>query len=328
MPSLFRFITALAPLFLFAFLPAPAPAAGMVSLTFDDGLASVWREAYPVLKSRGLTATVAVISRKLTSDDPDYMTPAEVHALAGAGWEVASHGLTHRHPTDLPPRLADEVLTGLAPAEARSPVLQVHYPWPALSLLLENGRELKAEATYQDMERTPGSYFFDATIQELSVHPAGDAHRPFELRAGSYEREIRQSKEELSALGFTVSAYVRPYNHWTPESMDVSRTYYQTVATGGERPNLPGGFTPLDVARYNVLSTTQVADVVALIRREAKKNNAWVVLCLHGVEERLGWEPWPAARLAELADWLVKSGLPVVTLSQGAARLAAESGAR
>ena len=328
MPSLFRFITALAPLFLFAFLPAPAPAAGMVSLTFDDGLASVWREAYPVLKSRGLTATVAVISRKLTSDDPDYMTPAEVHTLAAAGWEVASHGLTHQHPVDVPQTLADEVLSGLVPAESGSPVLQVHYPWQEVTVVLADGAELKPEASYEDMEQTPGSYYFDQTISELSVHPAAGPTRPGELRAGSYERELSQSKDELAALGFATKAYIRPYNHWTRESMDLTRKYYDVVATGGERPNRPGDFTPLDVARYNVLSTTQVADVVTLIRREAKKNNAWVVLCLHGVEERLGWEPWPAARLAELADWLVKSGLPVVTLSQGAARLAAESGAR
>jgi peptidoglycan/xylan/chitin deacetylase (PgdA/CDA1 family) len=87
---------------------------GMVSLTFDDGFASVHEHAWPVLRSAALPASIFVVSRTLTShprpvdwvDDPppwrlETMTLEQVMELAEAGVLVGSHTVTHPNLPDL-----------------------------------------------------------------------------------------------------------------------------------------------------------------------------------------------------------------------------------
>jgi peptidoglycan/xylan/chitin deacetylase (PgdA/CDA1 family) len=113
-----------------------------VVLTFDDGYDGVRTAALPLLRERGFSATVFVISGKLGgTNDWDDETPAErllsesgVRELAGAGLEIGSHGATHRALTEL----ADEALD----AETRgsrerletvinAPVVSFCYPYGA-----------------------------------------------------------------------------------------------------------------------------------------------------------------------------------------------------
>jgi peptidoglycan/xylan/chitin deacetylase (PgdA/CDA1 family) len=62
---------------------------GVVSITFDDGLASPFRLAYPLLARHGFPATAYVIRQALGT--ALYMTRAQAHQLHGAGWEIAAH---------------------------------------------------------------------------------------------------------------------------------------------------------------------------------------------------------------------------------------------
>ena len=77
-----------------------------VALTFDDGFRSVAREAAPLLRDRGVRATVFCVSGRLggESDWPSRRPGAgtaqladadELAALAADGWEVGCHGATH-----------------------------------------------------------------------------------------------------------------------------------------------------------------------------------------------------------------------------------------
>jgi hypothetical protein len=38
---------------------------------------------------------------------------------------------------------------------------------------------------------------------------------------------------------------------------------------------------------------------------------------MHGIGSELGWEPWSAEKLAQLAEFLKKNNIPVVTIDQG-----------
>jgi peptidoglycan/xylan/chitin deacetylase (PgdA/CDA1 family) len=76
-----------------------------LALTFDDGFASVADTAVPDLIARGLTATVFCVAGHLGSSN-DWPTgrggyraalagPSTLRDLAGAGFEIGSHGYEH-----------------------------------------------------------------------------------------------------------------------------------------------------------------------------------------------------------------------------------------
>lgn len=77
-----------------------------VSITFDDGFASVAQTAAPLLLERGLSATVFCVGGWLgrTNDWPSQpraiprrplATAAELAEAAAAGLEIGAHGMTH-----------------------------------------------------------------------------------------------------------------------------------------------------------------------------------------------------------------------------------------
>ena len=90
-----------------------------VVITFDDGFRSVVDEAFPLLRERGLVATLFVptqlvddrrpaswegVTQWLGTPHERKMLPvshAELLELAGAGWEIGSHTCTHPHLTQL-----------------------------------------------------------------------------------------------------------------------------------------------------------------------------------------------------------------------------------
>ena len=75
---------------------------GLVGITFDDGYVNVLEAAVPELQRRGFTATVFIISGRLSGTNDWDEGPAwpllsggQVGELATAGMEIGSHGATH-----------------------------------------------------------------------------------------------------------------------------------------------------------------------------------------------------------------------------------------
>lgn len=96
-----------------------APAAhaadgGMVSVTFDDGWASQYNNALPILKNYGIPATMYIISGSVNAV-PSYMTQDQIQAFASRGDEIAAHTVTHPDLTTLTP---DQVDNELAQSQA------------------------------------------------------------------------------------------------------------------------------------------------------------------------------------------------------------------
>lgn len=78
------------------------------AITFDDGYASLYSKALPVLREFGATATVFLNTgwiadrERKTSDSAaghypqeQFLTWSEVEYLTDAGWEIGSHGVDH-----------------------------------------------------------------------------------------------------------------------------------------------------------------------------------------------------------------------------------------
>jgi peptidoglycan/xylan/chitin deacetylase (PgdA/CDA1 family) len=89
----------------FSFTPIPVGPGGgftrgLVSVTLDDGWTNQYTTAEPILSKYAVPATFYIISGELT-DQPDYMSGAQVSALHTAGNEIGSHTVTHPHMTTL-----------------------------------------------------------------------------------------------------------------------------------------------------------------------------------------------------------------------------------
>ncbi|WP_063868146.1 polysaccharide deacetylase family protein [Paenibacillus sp. Soil766] len=73
-------------------MPSPAHP---VLLTFDDAYANNAEVALPILQQHNFPATLYVSTGLINT--PGYLTWPQVKELSGAGWDIASHTVTHPH---------------------------------------------------------------------------------------------------------------------------------------------------------------------------------------------------------------------------------------
>jgi peptidoglycan/xylan/chitin deacetylase (PgdA/CDA1 family) len=92
-----------------------------VALTFDDGYASVGEVAWPLLRERGLPATLYAVSGFLDgtkafpwdgADAPPLLSAGALRDLAADGMAVGAHSVTHRWLPHLPPEEVRREVTG------------------------------------------------------------------------------------------------------------------------------------------------------------------------------------------------------------------------
>jgi peptidoglycan/xylan/chitin deacetylase (PgdA/CDA1 family) len=65
-----------------------------VILTFDDGYANQYTDAFPILKRHGMTGAFSIITGYAEAGG-EYMTWSQIETMAGAGMEMMSHTVTH-----------------------------------------------------------------------------------------------------------------------------------------------------------------------------------------------------------------------------------------
>lgn len=70
-----------------------------IGLTFDDGSETDWLVAAPLLRSRGFNATFFIVAGLIGT--PRFLSTNQLRELHGAGFEIGSHSMTHRHLSDL-----------------------------------------------------------------------------------------------------------------------------------------------------------------------------------------------------------------------------------
>lgn len=78
-----------------------APPAGLAAVTFDDGLRNNHDVALPILAAHGIPATVYVTVGFIGGHSPwiaaggEMMEESHLKELAGAGWELGAHTMSH-----------------------------------------------------------------------------------------------------------------------------------------------------------------------------------------------------------------------------------------
>ena len=101
--------------------PGSVPPKSVV-FTFDDGYRSVFTEAFPILRKYGFVGAAYLVTDYVGQEngwhDPaleprvPLLTWDDAAALTAAGWEIGSHGRTHRSFTRLTPSEQEAELAG------------------------------------------------------------------------------------------------------------------------------------------------------------------------------------------------------------------------
>ncbi len=119
----------------------------VVSITFDDAYCSVLEYALPALRRLGWPATVFAPTEYVASGRPmtwlgegyenrkRQLTWAELSVLAGEGWEIGSHGRTHRLLSSLDDAELEDELAGSRAeiADHLGSCTSIAYPWGEMS---------------------------------------------------------------------------------------------------------------------------------------------------------------------------------------------------
>jgi peptidoglycan/xylan/chitin deacetylase (PgdA/CDA1 family) len=305
-------------------VPLPKPETrlprGMVTFTFDDGIASNYEYALPILRSRGQAATAGIVATRVTSGNNDYMNVDQVRELEKAGWEIASHSLTHTRPIHIPKTYEQEIITGWHEDERTPGHYQAQYEYERIAGLYQDGKLLDEVESLANLEARKGVFWLDRAIAEIHVRPERTGSpENLAIRAGSYQRELEESKRILTGLGFAVDTYIAPHNYWTDDVEAMSRAYYSRACTGRDSDNRPASFDPFAIKRFMVHTKDTPQSFARIIRDHCLERGGWVVFCFHGTGANTGWEPYSAEGLDWLSAFIAQEKVPMVTVREGAA---------
>ncbi len=79
-----------------------------VVITFDDGDAGIYANAFPIMQEMGFVGVVYLTGNRLYSDG--FLTPEQLGEMTAAGWQVGSQGMTHQDLTTKHEDLRNELL--------------------------------------------------------------------------------------------------------------------------------------------------------------------------------------------------------------------------
>ena len=109
---------------------APIPEKSIV-ITFDDGYADNYANAFPILKELDIKATIFVISN-FTDKDGYYMTSQQIKEMSDYGIDIQSHTASHAHLNQLTyEEQLNELKTSKEKLESitEKPVISIAYPF-------------------------------------------------------------------------------------------------------------------------------------------------------------------------------------------------------
>lgn len=83
---------------------------GAVAITFDDGFLENYTKAHPLLKARGIPATMFACSDWVMNSDgtSGWCSPAQLLQLQNEGWEIGAHSKTHPNLSQLTDQGVDD----------------------------------------------------------------------------------------------------------------------------------------------------------------------------------------------------------------------------
>lgn len=202
-----------------------------VVFVYDDGPLADFEDVYPVHRRFGAPACVACVAdwigdapgpiSRLLGRGTTHLNADHVRRLDEAGWEVLSHGAAHR-PLD-----AAETTAPVAADDRLLPVdTDLHARVSGDGLVVEEG-EHETTVTVEH-----ASYRPDRTALVLR-DPVGESFpegATVRYAESVVERELRDSKQALEAIGVEVDNVALPYSRYGPTARAIVPEVYDAVA--------------------------------------------------------------------------------------------------
>lgn len=237
---------------------------GKLSITFDDGLESVYSIGLPELERVGVPATVFVISGLIGKkyQGRPVMTKQMLRSLGSKGWEIGSHTLTHPNLTELPDsQLTKELKDSKKNLEeiTSNNVVSLAYPFGAFDNRVKaiaarhytfarsvscypplrvNGLspdflELTAMSTYERAFALPLHLFSNHIAQRISYRPRtrnSPANVINSSRKGLEARFVRKWVRKLHKNRWLILCFHNISTNTTPSSYTVALEEFREIA--------------------------------------------------------------------------------------------------
>lgn len=302
--------------------------AAMLTYSFDDGPISVYSKAFPILSAYGQVGTANVISNTVKwadSGETTRVNSTQLREMQSAGWEICSHSKGHPRFSKIPQTYNDEFLNGWAPVSGASYTYQTDYSYQELPFVLEEEIILKRRSSVEEVEATPGSYYYDASSKQVYIHKTDNSNPSFnEMRSDSVQRELDMSKSELTAMGLDIQNFIVPFSDWSQDRRSLAMEYYNSVGAGyhdGRVNDIPPD-DPYWLARFYIRGTETTIDYVKDLIADNIDEDGWLILMLHSIgesPEECGWPDgyWSEENFKSLVAWVNTQDIQVVTQQQG-----------
>jgi len=283
---------------------------GTLALTFDDGPVEDHEQVYPVLRERGVPASLAVVPDWI--DGPESLSTDRLRELADAGWEVMAHGRRHRY-------LQAHALAADAAAGDDRLVLDSAHVFPD-----EDHGVYAGDA----FEVTDGERCETVVLAAKGTTGTGGDARPFvrfeeslgaDFEAGEtvvrpaeaqLRDEIAGSKRALEKLGFAPTTFALPYDAGDARAWRAVAESFDALADAAVRslPNPPDP-SPLDLRRYYLeTDKMRMTEVETYLDLVAERGGVGI-LAGHSA-----WDTVPPERVAAVVEAAHERDIEVTTV--------------
>jgi len=277
---------------------------GTLALVFDDGYATDYDDIYPVLRERGVPASLAIVPGWVGEDG--HLTAERLDELVDAGWEVVAHGRRHRYME--PHHLAADAAAGDRRIHLDSDHVfpgEDHGVYPGDEFEVTDGvhSETHILAEKDDEEAVvtldePLSAAFAA--DEAVVRPTNE----------QIHDEVVDVRGEFAGLGYDPTTFALPYDAGDSRVWRTVADEYDALvdATVRSLPN-PPETPPCALSRY-YLETNQLRMVeVEAYLDEVAAGGGLGILAGH-----TAWETVPPERVGAVVDAAHERDIAVTTV--------------
>lgn len=277
---------------------------GRLALVFDDGYAEDYEEIYPVLRDRGVPASLAIVPSWLGEEG--YLTAERLDELVDAGWEVVAHGRRHRY------LQAHHLATDASEGDRRLRLDSDHV-FPGEDHGLYPGDEFEVT----DGDRTETHTLTEKDDAEPVVTLADPLAADFAADAAVFRPTNEQIRDEVAgvagefaALGYDPTTFALPYDAGDARVWRAVADEYDALvdATVRSLPN-PPATPPLSLSRYYLETSHMRMVEVETYLDEVAAGGGLGVLTGH-----TAWETVPPERVAAVVDAAHERDITVTTV--------------